>query len=588
MSQRRALVLVRARPLAAFGLLAGLLVFALYLGALSHPFQYDDRHSIQYNPHLRSLDKIPAYFTDLHTFSSDSRGTMFRPLVLLSYALNYAAGGQGVVGYRLVNLGLHLVCAVLLFAWLYRRGPPAGAWAAGLIFAAHPTHAEPVIYLSSRSDLMVSCWYLGGLLWAARSRWSAAAGAYAGGLLSKEVAITLPLLVGLQQGWVRTRAAWRPLLLMGLVGLGYLALISLNTFLPGSLAKAPRGWGVQALTQVKAYVYYLWLFIMPAHLSVEHQFFVSSGLDAAVAAAALLLGSVCWLAWRSRGQLPALGWAWFALALAPASMVPLNILVSERRMYLASAGLCLILAWCWPRLGRARWAGPALLALLAALSLGRNPVWASEVGLWEDAVANGPGMFRARANLGLAYKHAGRDEEALRQMRLALEINPDYADAWVELGNLLNDQGEVRDAAEAYHRALRLNPSQEGAHYNLGNLAQAGGQWQAAADYYLAALRLHPGFAEARNNLGQVYEALGRPELGLEQYRWSLSLNPELAPAWYNLAAYLERQGQGAEAAAAYRRCRQLLLADPEYQTNPQYQNFARRSLEAAARLEGN
>ncbi|MBM3458045.1 MAG: hypothetical protein FJX77_05885, partial [Armatimonadetes bacterium] len=73
--------LVRARPLAAFGLLAGLLVFALYLGALSHPFQYDDRHSIQFNPHLRSLDKIPAYFTDLHTFSSDSRGTMFRPLV---------------------------------------------------------------------------------------------------------------------------------------------------------------------------------------------------------------------------------------------------------------------------------------------------------------------------------------------------------------------------------------------------------------------------------------------------------------------------------------------------------------------------
>jgi tetratricopeptide (TPR) repeat protein len=489
-----------------------------------------------------------------------------------------------------VNLGLHLLAAALLFAWVRQRGSGEGAWAAGLLFLVHPTHAELVNYLSSRSDLMVSCWYLGGLLLVARHQWGAAGAVYAGGLLSKEVAITLPLLAALQQGWQRVRLAWRPFLALGGVGAGYLALISLNRFLPGSLAKAPRGWGEQVLTQFKAYVYYVWLVVMPAHLSVEHQFFVSSGLDGAVVAALLLLGSLSWLAWRGRQQLLGQGWVWFVLALAPASLVPLNILVSERRMYLASAGLCVVLAWCWPRLRdrRRRWAGVVLVALLSALSLGRNPVWASEVALWEDAVAKGPGMFRAWANLGLAYKHAGRDDEALQQIRQALALKPDYADAWVEVGNLLSDRGEVREAAEAYARSLQLNPALEGAHYNLGNLDQGRGAWQEAVDHYRQALRLNPGFAEARNNLGQAYEALGRPEEALAEYRQALALDPGLAQAWYNLALALEKRGGAAEAARAYRRCRELLLADPEYGQSPQYQDFAGRALEAAQRLGGN
>jgi tetratricopeptide (TPR) repeat protein len=577
-------------PIRSFALAAGVLGVVLYAGTLAHPFHYDDRHSIQYNPHLRSLAKIPEYFTDLHTFSSDSRGTMFRPLVLISYALNYALGGQDPRGYRLVNLGLHVFCATLLFAWLRRALDWQSAWVGGLVFLVHPTHAEPVNYLSSRSDLMVSCAYLGALLLIARNQWGGAAAAFAGGLLSKEVAITLPLLAGLQQGWARVRLAWRPYLGLGLIGLGYVALVSLNRFLPGSLAKAPRGWGAQLLTQLKGYVYYAWIFIMPARLSVEHQFFVSSGLDGVVAAAGLLLGSCCWLAWRGRGHLGGQGWLWFVIALAPASLVPLNILVSERRLYLASAGLCLILAWLWQRLPKGRRLGllvPFLVVLLATLSEKRNPVWASEVALWEDAVAKGPQMYRSCANLGLAYKHAGRDQEALRQLRLALELKPDYADAWVEVGNLLNDQGDAQ-AAEAYAQALRYNPALEGAHYNLGNLAQGRGEWQAAVDYYQQALRLNPGFAEAHNNLGQAYEALGRAEEALAEYRRALDLNPELAQAWYNLAAALEGGGQRAEAAAAYRRCRELLLADPEYERNAQYREFARRSLEAAQRLGGN
>ncbi len=572
-----------------FFLTACALGIAIYAGARHNPFHYDDRHSIQYNPHIRSLENLPRFFTDLHTFSSDSRGTMFRPLVLITLALNYALGGQDVEGYRWANLFLHVLCSTLLFALLRRLGAGGPAsWAVGLLFLVHPIHSEPVNYISSRSDLLVSCFYAGGLLLALQGRWGGSCAAYVFGLLSKEVAITLPLAAALFQGWSRVRRQWRPYALLGLVGLGYVALIAANQFLASSLAKAPRGLGEQVLTQLKAYVYYLWLFCMPVRLSVEHPFLVSSGLEAAPLLAALFLGSLGFWAARRPGLLLSGGLGFFAVALLPASLVPLNILVSERRMYLASAGLCAAGAWLWQHSGRGRWPASVTLGLLFALMcLSRNQVWASEASLWEEAVARGPQMFRPRANLALAYKHQGREEEALAQLQAALRLKPDYADAWAELGNLRHDRGDWQGAEEAYRKAIEYNPALEGAYYNLGNVAQGRGEWEAAIAYYQEALGRNPRYAEARNNLGQAYEAVGRLEEAVAEYRKALADDPDLPQAWFNLGAALERQGEGSQARDAYQRAQQLLLADPEYPENSQYREFARRARAGFLRLGG-
>ena len=76
-------------------------ILAVYWPALDHPFQYDDIHSIVDNPHLRTLAHIDDFFWRSDMFSADTKGGMYRPLVLVSYAINYAADGYRVVGYRL-------------------------------------------------------------------------------------------------------------------------------------------------------------------------------------------------------------------------------------------------------------------------------------------------------------------------------------------------------------------------------------------------------------------------------------------------------------------------------------------------------
>ena len=100
----------------------GLFWLALVYGhTLNHPFHYDDKHSIKYNPHIRSLSNASSFFTDLGSFSSDSRGRMFRPVLLLSYALNYSWHGQNTEGYRIVNIVLLAMSGAIIFSVLAKH-----------------------------------------------------------------------------------------------------------------------------------------------------------------------------------------------------------------------------------------------------------------------------------------------------------------------------------------------------------------------------------------------------------------------------------------------------------------------------------
>ena len=129
-------------------LLAGLVV-VLYSNSLKGSFHYDDFHSIVDNPNIRQLENIPTFFVDPTLFSQDPQKAMYRPLLLVSYALNYAVGQYRVEGYHLVNIGLHLACTLLVWSLGSRAGlGRQGRLAAALLFAVHPLASEPVNYLT--------------------------------------------------------------------------------------------------------------------------------------------------------------------------------------------------------------------------------------------------------------------------------------------------------------------------------------------------------------------------------------------------------------------------------------------------------
>ncbi len=575
------------RSLGAALLVFSLLAACLYANSLDNPFHYDDHHSIEYNKHLRSLGNIPQFFADPGTFSSERRGTMFRPLLLSSYAVNYALHGDWVIGYRIVNIVIHVLCAGLFFVLVCRvGGDQRQAWAAGLIFLLHPLHGEPINYISSRSDLLVALFYLLALCAALNplGGWAA----YAAALMCKSVAITLPVAAGVWAWSSGVGARLHRRYFAGLLLLSgiYLATITANRFLSSSLAKAPRSFEQNLWTQLKGLVYYIWLYCMPRTLSVEHPFVVAQSYwDPAVLFSGLLLLSLAGLALLGRRRIESLAFAFFVLVMLPTTLVPLNILVSERRSYLASAGLIGIAVWAWGCMARRRriWGlatGCCICILMALIGWARNPVWASGISLWEDAVAKGPGMFRARANLGLAYGKEQRHQEAIVELEQALAIKGDYADAWVELGNIYHELGQLDRAEQAYRRALRLNPSIEGVYYNLGNLALGRGEVEVAIRLYRETLSRNPEFADAYNNLGQALESTDSLDAALRQYEQAVAWDPSLGGAWFNLGAAAERLDQAAVAIEAFRRAHDILSMQSEHQV------FADRAQQAIERIE--
>jgi hypothetical protein len=88
-------------------LLLVLLVAVLYAGSFGNGFHFDDFHAVVLNPHIRDLTRIPSFFYSAGAFSVNPESAMYRPLLLSTFAINYALSGATASGFHVVNVLLH-------------------------------------------------------------------------------------------------------------------------------------------------------------------------------------------------------------------------------------------------------------------------------------------------------------------------------------------------------------------------------------------------------------------------------------------------------------------------------------------------
>ena len=548
-------------------LIAGVIVL-VYGNSLSNSFHFDDEHSLVGNPHIRSLGNIPDFFFSPAMFSRNVGSGMYRPFVLTSYAVNYWLGGYQVRGYHLINIGIHLLVAWLVYGVFreleFGRNP---ALLGALCFGVHPLTAEPVNYISSRSESLAVLFYLGSLFFYLRSHGKVSSGSllcFVAGLLSKSVVLTLPLLLVAYEGIWRCKS-WRdwgrwhwPYWMLALIYLlGTRQLVG-----EALLGKPVRSWTAQLSTQAKGVIYYAKMLAFPWPLNVEHQFFESSGwLEGPVWIGGALLVSLGWIIGRSlkRKARSGLFWiVWMIIALLPTLIVPLNVLVNERRLYLPLIGFTGLLLWLFQV--RKEWQGRGLalfgigLVCLGGMTIQRNPAWGSELTLWEDARRKSPLMARPYLRLGGVHRREGRLEEAERAYRRVLELEPDSAPAFNNLGNLYQETGAFEKAEKAYRRALEILPSYPEALVNLATFYSRQGRVSAALELYREALPLSPNREEIYNNMGTAYLRNGDYVEAEGVLRRAFELNPTAPGILFNLGGALEGQGRDDEAVVAYER----------------------------------
>ena len=136
---------------------------------------------------------------------------------------------------------------------------------------------------------------------------------------------------------------------------------------------------------------------------------------------------------------------------------------------------------------------------------------------------------------GLDIEERGADDEgAMNAYQRALELNPDAAGAWVNIGTLHYRRGGLEEAERCYREALRTSPHYPLAHFNLGNICEETSRLDEAIDCYELALRLQPNYADAHYNLALVHERRREPMRAAKHWRAYLKLD-SISP-WSRIA----------------------------------------------------
>jgi Flp pilus assembly protein TadD len=502
-----------------------------------------------------------------------------------------------------------------------------------LLWVVHPLQTEAVSYVVQRYESLMGLFYFLAVYAAIRCGTSPKPFPWALltvvatllALGSKEVAVSLPIVILLYDRALLAgsfREAWRRRwgLYLGLAGAWVMFFVWQSQVPARGWAgyRLPVAWYAYARSEPGVILHYLYLCVWPGSLCLDYSWPVASGtleiVGPALVIAALLAATAYAVIRRPAWGL--LG-AWFFLILAPTSSVmPINDLAVEHRMYLPLAAVIaavvlggdLLLGRVLGRfdIGPSRRAVvhgaiAALLVASAAVALGartwlRNADYRTDRSIWECTVRQRPLGARAYNNLGVALVACGQVDEAVvdyhkalalnpedaeahtnlgnvfarrgqvdkaaAQYRKALKIKPDYALAHNNLGNVLARQGQVDEAVAQYQKALGIKSNDALAHNNLGNALAARGQVMEAIAHYQKALEIQPRYAEAHNSLGSALARHGQVIEAIAEYRTALEITPDYAEAYNNLGSALAGRGQFAEAISEYQKA---LAIKPEY-----------------------
>ena len=201
------------------------------------------------------------------------------------------------------------------------------------------------------------------------------------------------------------------------------------------------------------------------------------------------------------------------------------------------------------------------------------------LGDYSKALEINPNYADAYGNRGVLYQQQGQVELALADYNQVLEINPNNADAYNNRGALYQQQGKVELALADYNQVLEINPNNASAYNNRGALYQQQGKVELAQADYNQVLEINPNNASAYNNRGNLYDEQGQVELAQADYNQALGINPNNADAYYNRGLLYQQMGDNKAAIANTKKAWQLFIEQNNLAGAEQAANFL-KSLE--------
>jgi predicted O-linked N-acetylglucosamine transferase (SPINDLY family) len=179
-----------------------------------------------------------------------------------------------------------------------------------------------------------------------------------------------------------------------------------------------------------------------------------------------------------------------------------------------------------------------------------------------------PEFAEAYANLGDILFQRGKLADAIDCLHRAAVLKPDWAEIHNNLGAMLQQQGDLASAIASYRSAIECKPNYAVAYFNLANALRDQGNQQEAIQAYASAVALQPDFAEAYANWGNVLADLRQPSEAIACFQQAIRLKPDLAAAYNSLGTVFYEQGQFSNAVACYQQAVELLPGYSEAHSN--------------------
>lgn len=565
-----------SRLAVAYAVAGALALLALTLGAyapaLSAGWIWDDDNHVTRNVVLRSLTGLNWIWTR----PGASTGQYY-PLTHTTFWIEYQLWRDWAPGYHLVNVLIHGMSSVLVWRILRRLGLGA-AWLAAAVFAVHPVHAESVVWVSERKNVLSGVFYLASMLALLHSGLIPRAeddppkprvrlGYYllglllfAAALLSKTVTGSLPAALLLIAWWKSGRLPWRQAL--------WLTPMFLGAIVMGRNTAHMERWAVGAvgpewdfsfadrlLIAGRAVWFYAGKLLWPANLSFIYPRWKIDPQQAwqwAFPLAAALLVLALWAGRRRIGRGPLVAVLFFGGTVFPAlgfvNIYPMLFsFVADHFQYLASLGLIALaseLLWRHVPVGRGLVVLPLVLATLTWVEAHR---FHDEETLWEATLRTNPDAAIAHDHLGSLRQD--QPEVALGHFREALRLEPDHPEAYVGIAEILLSRGDYAGGIWYYRQAVDRRPEKIMPRQGLARALYRSGDVAGAERELRELLNRHPRWDPARATLARILLQAERGEEGMALLQEGAQAYPESPQTRELLADLLLERGRGAEAA---------------------------------------
>ena len=534
--------------------IAGLLIisFAIYFNSLPNGFNLDDNAIIKDNPLVTSLKNVPKIFvTNYWANTPYEKGVLlYRPIPVLTFAIDDYLWGGKEYGFHLTNALINALNAVLLFyVLLFMFGDalkPRYAALAALLFALHPVHTEAVNMIVGRTELLAALFSFLAIIFYLRKNIVGALVLFFCALLSKEIAVTIPVMLLLYELYSKKKVEVKNYFFFALVlgaylCLRYFVLHGLSSVHQEGILAGQDIWA-RAATVIYVIGLYLKLLFVPFYLTADYSDYTlpASLLSFNVILSLTAILVLLFIAWKYREKkwILTFGILWFFITILPVSnIISIGALLGERFMYIPSVAYALIVAALFVYWDNVFARG--ILAIVCTLicmvfgiyTFNRNFDWKDSFTLFAAAEVKQPNNPRVNYYMGLKAETDKDIAKAIKYYELAVKEFP--TNNWKPDSNTVNNmKARIKELSST---AVNKVESESIALYNAGLKLYKEKKYKESLEKLKKAVELNTLYADAYVVIGGIYVERQDPKNAIEYFEKALKVNPNHPEARENL-----------------------------------------------------